>query len=228
MPASSWSRGASSGRPVKGEFRIIFESGKRVVSRISSAIPFSDVISSSPTRPEERRLYLLTSLKPQSFMLRLSGLAPPCRSCLRSLWGRFDHCRSISVGYRVSASELDPAFFNIARNAIHGLATGPPRGEDNSQADGRSQFTLTLRPQLLFFLNADSHIQQACVSQRAATYRTASLDGGQYIRLLQFETCLVIGYPIILPVSKIRRTPRVLLVVLLGSSPRINHATKRE
>jgi len=138
MPRSSWEPWGLFRKPCEGRVQDNLRKWKTGgLRRISSAIPFSDVISSSPTRPEERAVSPHPSLKPQSFMRQIVRASLPLGVGVvldPFMGGGSTIAAAISVGYESIGIELDPAFFNIASDAIHGLATGPHERGRNSQA----------------------------------------------------------------------------------------------
>ncbi len=122
MPRSAWEpwglfRKRCQGR-VQDNLRKWKTGGLR---RISSEVPFSDVILSSPTRGEERAIAPHPSLKPQSFMRQIVRASLPLGSgiVLDPFMGAGSTIAAAeAVGYASIGVELDPAFFKMAEQAI--------------------------------------------------------------------------------------------------------------
>jgi len=128
MPRSSWEPWGLFRKPCEGRVQDNLRKWKTGgLRRISSAIPFSDVISSSPTRPEERAISPHPSLKPQSFMRQIVRASLPLGAGVvldPFMGGGSTIAAAISVGYESIGVEMDPVFFNIASGAISRLAMG--------------------------------------------------------------------------------------------------------
>lgn len=93
--------------------------------RISDEQPFGDVIKSSPTRPEERRLSDHPSLKPQALMRQLVRAALPLGKgvVLDPFAGGGSTLAAANyLGYEAIGIEMDPEYFEIARDGIPKLS----------------------------------------------------------------------------------------------------------
>jgi site-specific DNA-methyltransferase (adenine-specific) len=90
--------------------------------------PFGDVIPSSPTRAEERRLAPHPSLKPQSYLRPLVRAALPLGEgiILDPFAGSGSTLAACNaVGYPSIGVEKDPEYFSIAQEAIPALTVYP-------------------------------------------------------------------------------------------------------
>src|SRR5439155_10539784 len=93
--------------------------------RISGEAPFSDVIQSSPTRPEERTISPHPSLKPQAFMRQIVRASLPLGEGIivdPFMGGGSTIAAAIAVGYRSIGIESDPSLFDLAAKGIPSLA----------------------------------------------------------------------------------------------------------
>lgn len=129
MPRSGWEPWGIFRKPCEGRvqdnLRKWHTGGFR---RISGSAPFSDVISSSPTRSEERRIAPHPSLKPQAFMRQIVRASLPLGRgvVLDPFMGAgATIAAAVSVGYESVGIEVDPAFFKMAERAIPLLAKLP-------------------------------------------------------------------------------------------------------
>jgi site-specific DNA-methyltransferase (adenine-specific) len=87
--------------------------------------PFSDVILSAPTRPEERAISPHPSLKPQSFMRQIVRASLPLGKGVvldPFMGGGSTIAAAVSVGYESIGLDHDAAFFQMAAAGIPGLA----------------------------------------------------------------------------------------------------------
>jgi site-specific DNA-methyltransferase (adenine-specific) len=99
--------------------------------RISETAPFADVIPSSPTRPDERKIAPHPSLKPQSFIRQIVRAALPLGEgiILDPFMGAGSTiAAAVAVGYCSIGIESDPAFFDLSEKAIPDLAALPANG----------------------------------------------------------------------------------------------------
>lgn len=93
--------------------------------RLSATLPFSDVISSAPTRTDERRIAPHPSLKPQAFMRQIVRATLPLEEgiILDPFMGSGSTiAAAVALGYDSIGIELDPEFFKMAKTAIPKLA----------------------------------------------------------------------------------------------------------
>jgi DNA modification methylase len=89
--------------------------------RVSSDVPFGDVITSSPTRSEERSFAPHPSLKPQSFMRQIVRASLPLGTGVvldPFMGGGSTIAAAISLGYDSIGIELDEEFFEMAAKAV--------------------------------------------------------------------------------------------------------------
>jgi DNA modification methylase len=96
--------------------------------RVSSELPFSDVILSAPTRREERAISPHPSLKPQAFMRQIVRASLPLGSGIildPFMGGGSTIAAAVSIGYESIGIEIDPQFFGSALEAIPALAALP-------------------------------------------------------------------------------------------------------
>lgn len=100
--------------------------------RISDAQPFGDVIKSHPTGTVERKIAQHPSLKPQSFLRRVVRAMLPLEEgiILDPFAGSGSTLAAAqAVGYESIGLEVDPAYFQVARDAIPALAALPVRAD---------------------------------------------------------------------------------------------------
>lgn len=93
--------------------------------RISDALPFGDVIKSSPTPKKERELARHPSLKPQSFLRAIVRASLPLGEgvVLDPFAGSGSTLAAAeAVGYQSIGLERDPVYAQIARDAIGELS----------------------------------------------------------------------------------------------------------
>ena len=126
MPRSGWEPWGLFRRPLEGRVQDNLRRWKAGgLRRISSNVPFSDVIKSSPTRPEERRIAPHPSLKPQAFMRQIVRASLPLGEgiVLDPFMGAGSTIAAAqAVGYESIGIEVDPIYFSVAQSAIPLLA----------------------------------------------------------------------------------------------------------
>jgi len=126
MPRSAWEPWGLFRKPCEGRVQDNLRRWKTGgLRRPSPELPFCDVISSSPTRPEERSISQHPSLKPQSFMRQVVRASLPLGTGIvldPFMGGGSTIAAAISVQYESIGVELDPAFFHAAVEAIPKLA----------------------------------------------------------------------------------------------------------
>jgi hypothetical protein len=152
MPRSSWEPWGLFRKPCEGRVQDNLRKWKTGgLRRVSSELPFSDVIPSAPTRPEERAISPHPSLKPQSFMRQIVRASLPLGTGVvldPFMGGGSTIAAAISVGYESVGIELDTQFFTMAREGIPALAALPGNGRASgrigSNADGDLQQSLAL------------------------------------------------------------------------------------
>jgi DNA modification methylase len=117
MPRSAWEPWGLFRKPCEGRVQDNLRKWKTGgLRRISRSAPFSDVISSSPTRPEERSVSPHPSLKPQSFMRQIVRAALPLGAGIvldPFMGGGSTIAAAVSVGYESIGIEHDRAFFQM-------------------------------------------------------------------------------------------------------------------
>lgn len=137
MPRSAWEPWGLFRKPCEGRVQDNLRKWKTGgLRRISAEIPFSDVIPSAPTRPEEREISPHPSLKPQSFMRQIVRASLPLGVGVvldPFMGGGATIAAAVSVGYESVGVELDPVFFNAASDAIPKLARLNGNGKANSK-----------------------------------------------------------------------------------------------
>lgn len=143
MPRSAWEPWGLFRKPCEGRVQDNLRKWKTGgLRRISPDAPFSDVIVSAPTRPEERSVSPHPSLKPQPFMRQIVRASLPLGKGVvldPFMGGGSTIGAAISVGYESIGIEVDPAFFKMAAKAVPGLASLNGNGKINSDNGTRDQ-----------------------------------------------------------------------------------------
>jgi DNA modification methylase len=126
MPRSCWEPWGLFRKPCEGRVQDNLRRWKTGgLRRVSASRPFEDIIHSAPTRPEERAIAPHPSLKPQAFMRQIVRAALPLGvgTVLDPFMGGGSTiAAALAVGSDSIGIELDPAFFEIAEQAIPRLA----------------------------------------------------------------------------------------------------------
>jgi site-specific DNA-methyltransferase (adenine-specific) len=126
MPRSCWEPWGLFRKPCEGRVQDNLRRWKTGgLRRVSPHEPFSDVIRSAPTRPDERAIAPHPSLKPQSFMRQIVRAALPLGIgvVLDPFMGAGSTiAAAAAVGYRAIGIESDSEYFTIAQRAIPKLA----------------------------------------------------------------------------------------------------------
>lgn len=126
MPRSGWEPWGLFRKPCEGRVQDNLRKWNTGgLRRISEQMPFSDVISSSPTRHDERAIAPHPSLKPQGFMRQVVRASLPrgVGVVLDPFMGAGSTiAAAVAVGYDSIGIESDPVFFGIAESAIPLLA----------------------------------------------------------------------------------------------------------
>ncbi len=126
MPRSCWEPWGLFRKPCDGRVQDNLRKWKTGgLRRISSDAPFTDVIPSAPTRPDERRIAPHPSLKPQAFMRQIVRAALPLGIgvVLDPFMGSgATVAAAAAVGYQTIGIESDPVFFDMAVQAVPQLA----------------------------------------------------------------------------------------------------------
>lgn len=150
MPRSGWEPWGLFRKPCEGRvqdnLRKWWTGGLR---RESENDPFSDVIRSSPTGREERAIAPHPSLKPQAFMRQIVRAALPLGKgvILDPFMGAGSTvAAAAAVGYASIGVEYDPAYFQIAHNAIPTLARLTPNGASSGNGSRGGNGAAAKRP----------------------------------------------------------------------------------
>jgi DNA modification methylase len=132
MPRSSWEPWGLFRKPCEGRVQDNLRKWKTGgLRRISSEQPFSDVILSAPTRPQERSISPHPSLKPQAFMRQIVRASLPLGKGIvldPFMGGGSTIAAAASTGYQSIGIEVDPQYFGAALDAIPLLASLPSNG----------------------------------------------------------------------------------------------------
>jgi len=127
MPRSSWEPWGLFRKPCEGRVQDNLRKWKTGgLRRISADAPFSDVIPSSPARPDERKIANHPSLKPQAFMRQIVRASLPLGEgiVLDPFMGSGATIAAAeAVGYRSIGLEKDPHYFRVALKAIPRLSS---------------------------------------------------------------------------------------------------------
>lgn len=139
MPRSMYEPWLLFRKPIEGRVQDNLRKWKTGgLRRISKDRPFGDVILSSPTRPNEKRIAPHPSLKPQAFLRQLVRAMLPLGEgvILDPFAGAGSTLAAASaVGYDSIGVELDPAYVTLAEQAIPKLAAlRPANGHDDVDA----------------------------------------------------------------------------------------------
>jgi DNA modification methylase len=137
MPRSSWEPWGLFRKPCEGRVQDNLRRWKTGgLRRVSSELPFSDVILSAPTRREERAISPHPSLKPQAFMRQIVRACLPLGSGVildPFMGGGSTIAAAVSTGHESIGIEIDPEFFSAALEAIPALAAIPENGRASSR-----------------------------------------------------------------------------------------------
>jgi DNA modification methylase len=136
MPRSSWEPWGLFRKPCEGRVQDNLRKWKTGgLRRVSSQLPFSDVILSAPTRREERAIAPHPSLKPQSFMRQIVRACLPLGAGIildPFMGGGSTVAAAVSIGYESIGIEIDRQFFGAAMEAIPALAALQGNGRASS------------------------------------------------------------------------------------------------
>jgi site-specific DNA-methyltransferase (adenine-specific) len=126
MPRSGWEPWGLFRKPCEGRVQDNLRKwGTGGLRRVSKTDPFLDVIRSSPTRPEERKVAPHPSLKPQVFMRQIVRAALPLGKGIvldPFMGGGSTIAAAVAIGYQSIGIERDPEYFRVAESAIPNLA----------------------------------------------------------------------------------------------------------
>src|SRR5712691_412787 len=129
MPRSAWEPWGLFRKPCDGRVQDNLRRWKTGgLRRISASAPFTDVIPSSPTRPEEREIAPHPSLKPQAFMRQIVRTSLPLGVGVvldPFMGGGSTIAAAAAIGYQSIGIEMDRTFFKMAERAIPRLAALP-------------------------------------------------------------------------------------------------------
>jgi site-specific DNA-methyltransferase (adenine-specific) len=129
MPRSSWEPWILLRKPCQGTVAQNLRQWRTGGLRRLDEGPFSDVIRSRPTRPEERALAPHPSLKPQDFLRKVARAMLPLGegTVLDTFAGSGSTLAACeAIGYRAVGVELDPEYVELARLAIPRLSRLSP------------------------------------------------------------------------------------------------------
>ena len=129
MPRSCWEPWGLFRKPGEGRVQDNLRKWKAGgLRRVSEEQPFADVIRSSPTRPDERKISPHPSLKPQAFMRQIVRASLPlCEGVVLDpfMGGGSTIAAAVAVGYESIGIEIDPLFFKMAELGIPKLTRLP-------------------------------------------------------------------------------------------------------
>ncbi len=141
MPRSCWEPWGLFRKPCEGRVQDNLRKWKTGgLRRISSVMPFADVILSAPTRAEERAIAPHPSLKPQAVMRQIVRASLPLGSgvVLDPFMGAGSTiAAALAVGYDSIGIEEDPAFLAMAEAAIPALARLAPGPAPSARGNGQ-------------------------------------------------------------------------------------------
>lgn len=127
MPRSAWEPWGIFRKPCEGRVQDNLRKWKTGgLRRVANDAPFLDVIASSPTRREERKIAPHPSLKPQAFMRQVVRASLPLGEgiVLDPFMGAGSTiAAAAALGYKSIGIENDSAFFAVAQSAIPLLAS---------------------------------------------------------------------------------------------------------
>jgi DNA modification methylase len=136
MPRSGWEPWGLFRKPCEGRVQDNLRKwGTGGLRRVSNNSPFLDVIQSSPSRSEERRVAPHPSLKPQAFMRQLVRAALPLGRgvILDPFMGAGSTIAAAeAVGYSSIGIEKDSAYYSVALKSIPALVQFMPIGANGN------------------------------------------------------------------------------------------------
>lgn len=126
MPRSMWEPWLLFRKPLEGRVQDNLRRwGTGGFRRIGADRPFGDVIASAPTRPTERAIANHPSLKPQAFLRQVvRGVLPLGQGVVLDPFAGSGSTLAAAdaVGYDSIGVERDPAYWELARQAVPKLA----------------------------------------------------------------------------------------------------------
>lgn len=136
MPRSMWEPWVVYRKPIEGRVQDNLRKwGTGGFRRPSQDKPFGDVVSSAPTRKNERDLAPHPSLKPQAFLRKLvKAVLPLGRGVILDPFAGAGSTLAAAeaVGYDSIGVEKDEHYFDMARQAIPKLIRFRPNGSDQT------------------------------------------------------------------------------------------------
>jgi DNA modification methylase len=139
MPRSTFEPWLLFRKPIEGRVQDNLRKWKTgALRRISASKPFADVISSHPTRGNERGAAPHPSLKPQSFVRQLVRAVLPLGEglILDPFAGSGSTLAAAAAfGYQSIGIEKDPHYFEMATKAIPFLTHFTPNGKSSPSED---------------------------------------------------------------------------------------------
>lgn len=164
MPKSCWEPWGLFRKPCEGRVQDNLHKWKTGgLRRPSVHAPFSDVIRSAPTRPDERRIAPHPSLKPQGLMRQVVRASLPLGEgiVLDPFMGAGSTiAAALAVGYESIGIEIDATYYRLAETAIPKLARIPVNGTVSDDAVWAPTL-LAERP------GSSSHPQSSRIHRRA-------------------------------------------------------------
>jgi DNA modification methylase len=137
MPRSCWEPWGLFRKPCEGRVQDNLRKwGTGGLRRISGKEPFKDLIYSSPTRSEERRIAPHPSLKPQAFLRRLAAASLPLGKgiILDPFMGSGSTVAAATAcGLKSVGLEINPEYFDMAREVIPRLAAYNPPNSNGTK-----------------------------------------------------------------------------------------------
>jgi DNA modification methylase len=122
MPRSMWEPWLLFRKPLEGRVQDNLRKWKTgALRRVSEERPFGDVIQSAPTRAAERAIAAHPSLKPQAFLRQVvRAMLPLGEGVLLDPFAGSGSTLAAAnaVGYESIGTELDPAYFAMAKKAL--------------------------------------------------------------------------------------------------------------
>ena len=122
MPRSKWEPWLLFRKPLQGRVQDNLRRwGTGGLRRVSCDKPFADVITSAPTRPDERRLAPHPNLKPQAFLRQIvRAILPLGQGVVVDPFAGSGSTLAAAeyLGYQSAGVESDPAYARLAVSAI--------------------------------------------------------------------------------------------------------------
>jgi site-specific DNA-methyltransferase (adenine-specific) len=150
MPRSAWEPWGLFRKPIEGRVQDNLRKwGTGGLRRVSADKHFTDIIQSSPTRGEERRVAPRPALKPQAFMRQLVAAALPLAGgvILDPFMGAGSTSTTAqAVEYESIAIEQDAVYFHVAEKVIPELARLNVSGATSAESSYRKRAPTPEKP----------------------------------------------------------------------------------